>query len=192
MLDLFRYRRPGPPQDRWRRGHTRSSKGKHFVFMAFFHLSTETFWFEKRRSIQRRQYRISASSFTHKVQIQYTTDILGVTAVFCSKIYMCFLIKAINYYGRMRTAIKVLSGLILSAFISGLFAVLSQCSLPEPWMAQNASQCPSAAGIHLFNGYINVTTDILLCILSIAMVWRLQSSDKNKYLIMALFNTRIL
>ncbi|KAL5866400.1 hypothetical protein ACKVWC_011464 [Pyricularia oryzae] len=126
-------------------------------------------------------------------KIIYTTSALGISAVFCAKLYMCILIKRINDYGYMFMATRALAGLVVTAFVSGFLCAIFQCALPEPWVAESKSQCVAAARIYLYNGVMNVTTDVFLVILSIAMVWHVQlPQGKNKGLIIALFGFRIL
>ncbi|ELQ33946.1 hypothetical protein OOU_Y34scaffold00838g5 [Pyricularia oryzae Y34] len=107
-------------------------------------------------------------------QIIYTTSALGISAVFCAKLYMCILIKRINDYGYMFVATRALAGLVVTAFVSGFLCAIFQCALPEPWVAESKSQCVAAARIYLYNGVMNLP------------------QGKNKGLIIALFGFRIL
>ncbi|TLD33709.1 hypothetical protein PspLS_00719 [Pyricularia sp. CBS 133598] len=123
----------------------------------------------------------------------YAMSILGTSAVFCAKLSMCIFIKKINDYGRMYMATRALCILVATTFVTGVMATLFQCPLPEPWVAENKWQCPSIARIYLYNGTMNALTDVLLCALSIAMIWHVQLSDGSKKgLVLVLFGTRLI
>lgn len=123
----------------------------------------------------------------------YTDSIVGASTVFFAKLYMCFFIKSINDYDHMYVATRALTSLVIFAYISGTFATVFQCPLPEPWLARNKAQYVAAARIYQYNGVMNAATDGFLVILSIAMVWHVQlPNGKKKAVIIALFGLRML
>lgn len=99
-------------------------------------------------------------------------------------------IVAINDLGLMFYASRASIVLIILVAISSLFATAFQCPLPIPWFTI-PSTCPNAAVIYEYIAIANMIMDILLCALSIAMVWVLENCW-SKFLVMALFASRIL
>lgn len=75
--------------------------------------------------------------------------------------------------------------------ISGFFAIAFQCDLPSPWRVSDHA-CASMRGIYLYNGVINIFTDLVICILPIAMMWNVQTNMTRKVQVCALFGARIL
>lgn len=100
---------------------------------------------------------------------------------------MCLLIMAINDYGRVALATKCLLVLIALYSLTGLTATAFQCPLPSPWLAENSSLCPGIGPIYFYNGALNVITDVLVCVIGVAMLWNVQASRKTKFLVIALF-----
>lgn len=85
-----------------------------------------------------------------------------------------------------------LAGIIMAWVVSGLFTLLFQCHLPTPWLAVSKEQCPSRGSIHMYNGVMNILTDLALCLLPIAMMWEVQTTLRRKIIVVALFGTRIM
>lgn len=75
--------------------------------------------------------------------------------------------------------------------VSGFFAVAFQCDLPGPWRMSDHA-CASVRGIYFYNGVMNILTDLIICILPIAMMWNVQTNMARKVQVCALFGTRIL
>lgn len=128
----------------------------------------------------------------HLDQLQYMASLLAIAAIACAKVSTSLLIKKINDYGRVRLANRAVQGLILASFISGFLSTAFQCPLPKPWNAANPSQCPSIAPIYLYGGIMSIITDVQLCVLAIAMVWDIKMDLKNRFVVIALFCSRIL
>ncbi|KAF5985464.1 hypothetical protein FBULB1_2893 [Fusarium bulbicola] len=102
------------------------------------------------------------------------------------------LIRQIDRQGALNTANMILGGVVIAWAISGVFATAFQCPMPEPWLAENAAQCPNQGPIFLYNGTMIILTDIALCILPVAMMWEVQTSIRRKMIVMALFGTRLI
>lgn len=105
---------------------------------------------------------------------------------------MSLLIRRINNHGRVRLANKAILGLVLASFVSTFIASAFQCPLPHPWTATSPSVCPGAVPIYLYSGIMSIIIDIQLCILAVAMVWDMNMSRKNRYIVTALFASRVL
>lgn len=125
------------------------------------------------------------------VQLFYVSSILALAVAAGTKISLCLLIHSINNHGRLNIATKVLFGVIVAWAISGIFAVAFQCSIPRPWAALSLEECPNREAIFLYNGIMDILTDVALCVLPVAMMWKVQTSVHRKLLVTALFGTRI-
>lgn len=86
----------------------------------------------------------------------------------------------------MRLATYGFMGVVTISFVSGLSATAFQCPLPAPWRATNPSVCPGTKSIYLFNGVMNIVTDVQLCGLAIAMVWDVKTDVKKKSTVIGL------
>ena len=83
-------------------------------------------------------------------------------------------------------------GVITAWAVSGLFAVAFACGLPDPWRTDNKGICYSREKINIYNGIMNILTDIAICVLPVVMMWNVQTSFMRKCQVCALFGTRIL
>ncbi|KAK1522119.1 uncharacterized protein CCOS01_09831 [Colletotrichum costaricense] len=122
----------------------------------------------------------------------YASSILAIAIVASTKISLCLLIHSINNHGRLNLANKVLFGAIVAWGISGITMTAFQCSLPQPWLATASKKCPGREGIFLYNGVMDIFTDVCLCLLPVAMMWKVQTALKRKAMVVALFTTRII
>lgn len=75
--------------------------------------------------------------------------------------------------------------------ITGFFAMAFQCDLPSPWRVSDHG-CASIRGIYLYNGLMNILTDLVICILPMAMMWNVQTNTAKKVQVCALFGARVL
>lgn len=99
--------------------------------------------------------------------------------------------RQINNHGRVRTGTQVLIGVVTVTSGTGLLGTAFRCTLPTPWRAASDRICPSAEALYLYNGIVNMATDLLLCMLAVAMVWDVKTDNKNKFTVVALFACRI-
>ncbi|EXF82283.1 hypothetical protein CFIO01_08170 [Colletotrichum fioriniae PJ7] len=125
-------------------------------------------------------------------ELFYASSILVIAIAASTKISLCLLIHSINNHGRLNLANKVLFGAIVAWGISGIFTTAFQCSLPRPWLATAGEKCPGREGIFLYNGVMDILTDVCLCLLPVAMMWKVQTTLKRKVMVIALFSTRII
>jgi hypothetical protein len=135
---------------------------------------------------------VDAGDDADLTQSMYSSRILALAVLGCSKISVCLLIWQINSHGMLRIANLVLGGLIIAWVISGVLATIFQCPLPEPWLAVSSGQCPSMESVYVFNGVMNILTDVALCVLPVAMMWDVQTSANKKLIVTGLFGTRIM
>lgn len=124
-------------------------------------------------------------------QSEYAASIFAIVSLACTKASVCLLIKQINSYGRVCIGAKVLLGVVVVSSGTGLLGATFRCSMPAPWRAASETICPSAKVIYLYNGIMDVVTDLLLCVLAIAMVWDVRTDTKKRATVIALFTCRI-
>ncbi|OHF02274.1 hypothetical protein CORC01_02554 [Colletotrichum orchidophilum] len=93
-------------------------------------------------------------------QLFYTSSLLAIATAASTKVSLCLLIHSIDNHGRLNLANKLLFGTIVAWGVSGIFAVAFQCSLPQPWRAITAEKCPSRERVFLYNGVMDIVTDV--------------------------------
>ncbi|KAF7561280.1 hypothetical protein G7046_g2890 [Stylonectria norvegica] len=138
------------------------------------------------------QSELSSVNFARYSKLIYASRILALCVNGCTKISLCLLIRQINGAGRLNLANLVLGGVTLAWVASGFFALAFECPLPSPWLAVSEKQCPSRGPVYIYNGILNILTDLALCILPVAMMWHVQTTIRRKMVVMALFGTRII
>jgi hypothetical protein len=104
---------------------------------------------------------------------------------------ICLLINIITPQYRILLVNRVLMAVIGTWAISGFFAVAFQCDLPSPWQASDHA-CTSIRGIYIYNGVMNILTDLVICVLPVAMMWNVHTNTAKKVQVCALFGARIL
>ncbi|KAF5602213.1 uncharacterized protein FSUBG_7888 [Fusarium subglutinans] len=135
---------------------------------------------------------LSDEDFGRFSKLMYASRIFGILVHATTKVSLGLLIRQIDRQGGLNTANMILGGVVVAWAISGLFATAFQCSMPEPWLAENAAQCPNQGPVFLYNGIMIILTDIALCVLPVAMMWEVQTSMRRKMIVMALFGTRLI
>lgn len=82
--------------------------------------------------------------------------------------------------------------IIVAWAVSGILAVAFACGLPDPWRTDDKGICYSRKKINIYNGVMNILTDLAICVLPVAMMWNVQTSITRKAQVCALFGSRIL
>lgn len=96
---------------------------------------------------------------------------------------------------RLFDANRILFGLIAVCSVVGVFGLSLQCglgALAAPWSAASLGHCSWGGEIWWFNGVTGIITDLGLCLLPIAMMWKIQTSSAVKATVTVLFGSRIL
>ncbi|EQB43903.1 integral membrane protein [Colletotrichum gloeosporioides Cg-14] len=122
----------------------------------------------------------------------YASSIFATATAATTKLSLCLLIQSINNHGKFNIANHLLFGVVIAWMVSGITAEALQCSLPRPWLAISLENCPRREVVYLYNGLMDLTTDVVLCFLPVAMMWKVQTTLKRKLLVIALFGTRIM
>ncbi|KAH6869529.1 hypothetical protein B0T10DRAFT_501482 [Thelonectria olida] len=135
---------------------------------------------------------ISEADFLRFSKLIYAARILSLFVAGCTKISLCLLIRQIDNQGRLNMANLALGGIVLVWVATGFFATIFQCPLPSPWVANSNDECPNYGPIFLYNGIMDILTDLALCVLPVAMMWHVQTTLRRKIIVMSLFGTRII
>ncbi|KAH6963073.1 hypothetical protein DER45DRAFT_640656 [Fusarium avenaceum] len=135
---------------------------------------------------------ISEDDFIRFSKLMYASRIFGILVHATTKVSLGLLIRQIDRQGGLNLANMILGGVVIAWAISGVLITAFQCSLPQPWLAENRQQCPNQGPIFVFNGVMIIVTDLALCILPVAMMWEVQTSIRRKIIVMALFGTRLI
>ncbi|KAF4890789.1 hypothetical protein CGCF415_v013567 [Colletotrichum fructicola] len=122
----------------------------------------------------------------------YASSIFATATAATTKLSLCLLIQSINNHGKFNIANHLLFGVVITWMVSGITAEALQCSLPRPWLAISLENCPRREVVYLYNGIMDISTDVVLCFLPVAMMWKVQTTVKRKQLVIALFGTRII
>lgn len=122
----------------------------------------------------------------------YTSRILALFINGSTKISLCLLIRQIDNRGKLHLANMVLAGFVLVCVVTGVFATVFQCPLPSPWLAESHAECPNYGPIYIYNGVMDIVTDLALCVLPVVMMWHVQTTTRRKAVVMGLFGTRIM
>lgn len=108
-----------------------------------------------------------------------------------TKLSICLLINAISPQYRLLLVNRTLMIVTGAWVVSGFFAMAFQCDLPNPWELSDHA-CVSIQGIYLYNGLMNILTDLAICVIPMAMMWNVQTNKTKKIAVCALFGARIL
>ncbi|RSL37877.1 hypothetical protein CEP53_015404 [Fusarium sp. AF-6] len=135
---------------------------------------------------------VSNEDFASFSKLIYAARILALLVDATTKISLCLLIRQISNIGGLNLANLILAGVVIAYTVAGIFATAFQCPLPEPWESESNDQCPSQGPIFIFNGIMNILTDLALCALPVAMMWDVQTSLKRKLIVMVLFGSRLI
>ncbi|KAL0944672.1 uncharacterized protein CTRU02_202559 [Colletotrichum truncatum] len=144
------------------------------------------------RGLGRHQDTVGPEDLTAFHKLFYASSLLATAVAGTTKLSLCLLIQSINSYGRLHLANRILFGVIAAWMVSVIIAEAFQCSLPDPWFAISQAKCPGREAIFLYNGIMDIITDVTLCLLPVAMVWKVQTSTRRKLLVISLFGSRII
>ncbi|KAK8112062.1 uncharacterized protein PG998_008519 [Apiospora kogelbergensis] len=143
-------------------------------------------------------------------QLTFAADLLSLLAQASAKISVSLLISVISNQAypwnhkltvhgiqpsRLFDANRILFGLIAVCSVVGVFGLSLQCglgALAAPWSAASLGHCSWGGEIWWFNGVTGIITDLGLCLLPIAMMWKIQTSSAVKATVTVLFGSRIL
>lgn len=137
------------------------------------------------------------------VQLIYVATLLALLTQACAKISVCLLISVVANHGypwnqhrvihglnqnRLFHANRILFCVIIVWFITGFFSVAITCAPGK----SGAEQCLVGGPLYTYDNVMDLLTDLCLCIMPVAMMWKVQTSTEKKLQVIGLFGTRIL
>ncbi|KAK8035561.1 hypothetical protein PG993_010556 [Apiospora rasikravindrae] len=144
-------------------------------------------------------------------QLTFAADLLSLLAQACAKVSVSLLISVISNQAypwshkqtvhginqnHLFDANRLLFSLIILCSVVGLFGLSLQCGLggvlAEPWSAASLGHCSWGGEVWMFNAVAGIVTDLGLCVLPIAMMWKVQTRSTVKATVTILFGSRIL
>ncbi|KAK7966275.1 uncharacterized protein PG986_000552 [Apiospora aurea] len=144
-------------------------------------------------------------------QLTFAADLLSLLAQTCAKISVSLLISVISNQAypwshkqtvhginqnHLFDANRLLFSLIILCSVVGVFGLSLQCGLggvlAEPWPAASLGHCSWGGEVWMFNAVAGIITDLGLCVLPIAMMWKVQTRSTVKATVTILFGSRIL
>lgn len=90
---------------------------------------------------------------------------------------------------------RFLFGLIVLCSVIGALGLSVQCgmgALTAPYSAASLGHCSWGGEVWMFNAVTGIITDLGLCVLPIAMMWKVQTRSTVKATVTILFGSRML
>ncbi|KAK7934870.1 hypothetical protein PG985_000365 [Apiospora marii] len=143
-------------------------------------------------------------------QLTFAADLLSLLAQGCAKISVSLLISVISNQAypwehkltvhginqnHLFDANRLLFGLIVLCSVVGVLGLSVQCglgALAAPYAAASLGHCSWGGEVWMFNAVTGIITDLGLCVLPIAMMWKVQTRSTVKATVTVLFGSRIL
>lgn len=149
------------------------------------------------------------ANFPHFLQLTFAADLLSLFVLACSKISVCLLISVITNQGYPWHHKRPVHGINQNHLFNTnrlLFLFIIFCTLAgvvglgvQNVMIHHTASQPLTLGstswggaMYLFNGVANIVTDLFLCLLPIAMMWKVQTCMTKKIQVVLLFGVRIM
>ncbi|KAK8008148.1 hypothetical protein PG991_010699 [Apiospora marii] len=141
-------------------------------------------------------------------KLTFAADLLSLFVLACAKISVCLLISVITNQGypwhhkrpvhginqnHLFNANRLLFLLIIFCTLAGVVGLGVQNAMIHTGVKQPLTLGSASWGgaMYLFNGVANIVTDLFLCLLPIAMMWKVQTCMTKKMQVVLLFGVRI-
>ncbi|OQE29828.1 hypothetical protein PENSTE_c002G10402 [Penicillium steckii] len=141
--------------------------------------------------IGKRHEALSQSSFRAYEKAFYSSQLLAVIVVACSKAALALLVLSLKPFSRIVLACKVFLGLICGWAVAALFALGLQCEQPSPWDSSHG-RCVNQYALYVILGVTHTLLDLAVIALPVALLWQVQIPRRKRFNISALFASRIL
>ncbi|CAG8972264.1 hypothetical protein HYALB_00001662 [Hymenoscyphus albidus] len=122
----------------------------------------------------------------------YSSELLYIPALCLAKLSTLLYLGELAPGGRYATFNLILEVFIILIAISAEFATALQCSLPRPWAILKASTCFNRLTFWNTIGILDISTDFIIVLLPVYLVWHLKMPKRKKLLVIFLFGVRIL
>ncbi|OGM48422.1 hypothetical protein ABOM_003390 [Aspergillus bombycis] len=121
----------------------------------------------------------------------YTSQILAVVVLACSKAAVAFLLISIKPFNSVLLACKILLGLIGAWTMAFTIALAVECAQPKVWDV-NLARCIDQEALYTGLAMCHILLDIGLVVLPMILMWKVQMSQWKCFQICALFGLRVL
>ncbi|KAK8123101.1 hypothetical protein PG984_011771 [Apiospora sp. TS-2023a] len=152
-------------------------------------------------------YKLDEAQLHRFDKLTFAADLLSLFVLACAKISVCLLISVITNQGypwhhkrpvhginqnHLFNANRLLFLVIIFCTIAGVVGLGVQNAMVHPAANQPLTLGTSSWGgaMYLFNGVVNIVTDLFLCLLPIAMMWKVQTCMTKKMQVVLLFGVR--
>ncbi|CAG8950589.1 hypothetical protein HYFRA_00002798 [Hymenoscyphus fraxineus] len=124
----------------------------------------------------------------------YSSELLYIPALCLAKLSTLLFLGELAPGSRYATFNLILEVFIILIAISAEFATAFQCSPPRPWAIFTASKCFNRTQLTFWNtiGILDISTDFIIVLLPVCLVWHLKMPIRKKLLVIFLFGVRIL
>ncbi|KAI0538677.1 hypothetical protein GGR58DRAFT_500843 [Xylaria digitata] len=126
-----------------------------------------------------------------KYQADYAAELLFQLALGFAKLSVCENFLALSPSRSHRLMIVIVVTTIVGATISSFFGTAFQCGISRPWDYMDLS-CINSNSFHIFEGIINVVTDLFLVAISIIIIFPLKMAIKTRLIVIAFYPSRLL
>ncbi|KAK8104385.1 uncharacterized protein PG998_011418 [Apiospora kogelbergensis] len=138
-------------------------------------------------------------------KLTFVADLLSLFVLACAKISVCLLISVITnqgypwhrrrpvhgiHHSHLFTANRIVFVLVLLCTFVGVVGLSVQRAIHPVQQPLTPGSAGWEGAMYLFNGAADIVTDLLLCILPIAMMWKVQTSMTKKMQVVLLFGVR--
>ncbi|KAK8852205.1 hypothetical protein PGQ11_014684 [Apiospora arundinis] len=151
--------------------------------------------------------RLAAEQLSRFDKLTFAADLLSLFVLACAKISVSLLISVITnqgypwhrqrpvhgvHHGHLFTANRLVFALIIFCTLVGIVGLSVQRAMHPAHQPLTMGSASWGGAMYLFNGIADIVTDLLLCILPIAMMWKVQTSMNKKMQVVLLFGVRII
>ncbi|KAK7985702.1 hypothetical protein PG996_005060 [Apiospora saccharicola] len=154
-------------------------------------------------------YKLDEAQLHRFDKLTFAADLLSLFVLACAKVSVCLLISVITNQGypwhhkrpvhginqnHLFNANRLLFLVIIFCTIAGVVGLGVQNAMVHPAADQPLTLGTASWGgaMYLFNGVANIVTDLFLCLLPIAMMWKVQTCMTKKMQVVLLFGVRII
>ncbi|KGO44072.1 hypothetical protein PEX2_020590 [Penicillium expansum] len=141
--------------------------------------------------IGKHRYALSNASFEKYSKALFTSQLLAVLVLGCSKAAVALLVLSLQPFEKITLACKVVLGLIGAWALAALIALGKQCDEPQPWNS-SPERCVNQEALYIGLGGIHMLLDVLIIGLPVALLHQVQIIRWKRHQISALFAMRIL
>lgn len=106
----------------------------------------------------------------------------------CVKLSVLFLYRRLFPSNNLKKALGIIGAFVLSYNTAAVFVVIFQCyPIEANWDPTVSGQCVNYGDFVLVNGVLNILSDFIILCLPLPILWRLQVSTNQKWVLSGMF-----